>query len=132
MHLNPDENSQPRPCLVSVAREHLERAYGVLGNAIPHALNLDANLRSISHRRQMEAIKPFLDAADQKALQRLERKLDRRLRRVGQLLITIDDAVQQFRRREISVVLDDNDKATVERLNGISSKLRAAFFGKEE
>ena len=80
----------------------------------------------------MEAIKPFLDASDQKALQRLERKLDRRPRRVGQLLITIDDAVQQLRGREIYVVLDDDDKATVGRLHGISSKLRAAFFGKEE
>lgn len=131
MHPYPDDNCQPKPCLVSVAREHLERAYAVLGNAIPDKLDLDANLKSISHRRQMEAIKPFLDADEQKSLERHERRLDRRLRKVGQLLITIEDAVRQLRGREISGVLDDDDKTTVEQLTGISKKLRKAFFAQE-
>ena len=127
---DPDHNTgdEQNLCLLSVAQHHLKQAYRIFEINILEGIDLDTNLASMEHRRQVDAIKPFLEPADRKSLDRLDRSLERRLREAGTLLLTIDGLAKSLKKPKLRRVLDEQDLTIIERLKSISAKLESSYF----
>jgi hypothetical protein len=127
---DPDHNTEGErnPRLLAVAQHHLKQAYRIFEMNILEGIDLDTNLASIEHRRQVDAIKPFLEPADQKSLDRLDRSLERRLREAGALLLTIDGLTKSLKKPKLRRVLDEQDLTIIEMLQSISAKLASYYF----
>jgi hypothetical protein len=127
--LTHDTDGQRNPCLFSAARHHLEQAYRIFEMNLLDGIDMETNLASTEHRRQVDAIKPFLEPADQKSLDRLDKRLERRLREAGALLLTIDGLVQSLNKPKLRRVLNEQDRGAIEQLKVISEKLTRFYFG---
>ena len=131
MPKNADKSDGDRPessCLMEAATAHLEKAYWVLRQGIVAGMSMETNLASIEHRRQVEAITPFLDPEERKLLKRLERRLDRQLRTVGSALMTLEGALQVLERSRHAKLLNEEDRMAVERLKIIVAKIRDDYL----